>query len=268
MPKCKNDPKRTYKGTEPSPKGLGHCAHTEKVGKKMKGKDGNQWIITQTKKGVKRWSKINGMKKEIKTIPVLDKYFNMFFEIKKNNPNLFNMKKTILDTSLNMKSISVEDEETIKNILSKNVKLKKEYDEKLIRKFYTLKKKKTKISVDKSITLYDKFSPDEKVKCKLDKGDYNIYVSNFIKFKNTFTTSMIVIEKDEKINMKDIKITKLKHSINISDSQEIVFEENNNQLYKFELEGMQFFGYNLPIYYGKVNGKIKMILIPVSQIYN
>ena len=31
MPKCKNDPKRTYKGTEPSPKGLGHCAHTEKV---------------------------------------------------------------------------------------------------------------------------------------------------------------------------------------------------------------------------------------------
>ena len=76
---------------------------------------------------------------------------------------------------------------------------------------------------------------------------------------------MIVIEKDEKINMKDIKITKLKHSINISDSQEIVFEENNNQLYKFELEGMQFFGYNLPIYYGKENGKIKMILIPVTN---
>ena len=68
MPKCKNDPKRTYKGTEPSPKGLGYCAHSEKVGKKMKGKDGNQWIITETKKGVKRWSKIDGMKKEIKTI--------------------------------------------------------------------------------------------------------------------------------------------------------------------------------------------------------
>lgn len=255
MPKCKNDPKRTYKGTEPSPKGLGHCAHTEKVGKKMKGKDGNQWIITQTKKGVKRWSKINGTKKEIKTIKKSKKISNI------NN-------KTILDKMLSKKSISIEDEEMIKNILSKNQRLKKEYDEKLIRKLYTLKKKKKKISVDKSITLYDKFSSDEKVKCKLDNGDYNIYVSNFIKFKNTFTTSMIVIETNDKINMKDIKIIKTKYSINISDSQEIVFEENNNQLYKFELEGMQFFGYNLPIYYGKVNGKIKMILIPVSQIYN
>ena len=68
MPKCKNDPKRIFKGTEPSPKGLGHCAHTEKVGKKMKGKDGNHWIITQTNKGVKRWSKIKGTKKEIKSI--------------------------------------------------------------------------------------------------------------------------------------------------------------------------------------------------------
>jgi hypothetical protein len=49
MPKCKNDPKRTYKGTEPSPKGLGYCAHSEKVSKKRKGKDGNQWIVKQVK---------------------------------------------------------------------------------------------------------------------------------------------------------------------------------------------------------------------------
>ena len=32
MPKCKNDPKKSYKGDEPSPKGLGYCAHAEKVG--------------------------------------------------------------------------------------------------------------------------------------------------------------------------------------------------------------------------------------------
>ena len=49
MPKCKNDPKRTYKGTEPSRKGLGYCAHSEKVSKKRKGKDGNQWIVKQVK---------------------------------------------------------------------------------------------------------------------------------------------------------------------------------------------------------------------------
>lgn len=30
MPYCKNDPKKNYKGDEPSPKGLGYCAHSEK----------------------------------------------------------------------------------------------------------------------------------------------------------------------------------------------------------------------------------------------
>ena len=37
MPKCKNADTGTYKGTEPSPKGLGYCARGEKVGKKEKG---------------------------------------------------------------------------------------------------------------------------------------------------------------------------------------------------------------------------------------
>ena len=32
MPICKNDPKKSYKGIEPSPKGLGFCAHAEKLG--------------------------------------------------------------------------------------------------------------------------------------------------------------------------------------------------------------------------------------------
>jgi len=30
MPKCKNDLNSSYMGTEPSPKGLGYCAHAEK----------------------------------------------------------------------------------------------------------------------------------------------------------------------------------------------------------------------------------------------
>ena len=38
MPKCKNDPQRSYKGTQPSPKGFGYCAHSMKVGDKKKGK--------------------------------------------------------------------------------------------------------------------------------------------------------------------------------------------------------------------------------------
>lgn len=52
MPHCLNNPKRTYKGNEPSPKGLGYCASGEKEGKKMKGKDGNMW-----KKQNGRWIK-------------------------------------------------------------------------------------------------------------------------------------------------------------------------------------------------------------------
>lgn len=57
MPKCKNFDTGTYKGTEPSPKGLGYCAKGEKINKKMKGKDGNMWIINETKTGVRRWVK-------------------------------------------------------------------------------------------------------------------------------------------------------------------------------------------------------------------
>ncbi len=49
MPHCKNNPKKTYDGTEPSPKGLGYCASGEKEGTKMKGKDGNIWIKSNNK---------------------------------------------------------------------------------------------------------------------------------------------------------------------------------------------------------------------------
>ncbi len=46
MPTCKNNSKKSYKGNEPSPKGLGFCASSEKEGTKMKGLDGNIWIKT------------------------------------------------------------------------------------------------------------------------------------------------------------------------------------------------------------------------------
>ena len=62
MPNCKNDPTRKYKGTEPSPKGLGYCAHSIKVGAVKKGKDGNKWKVKEIKNGSKRWMKINNKK--------------------------------------------------------------------------------------------------------------------------------------------------------------------------------------------------------------
>ncbi len=54
--KCLNDPTKSYKGDEPSPKGLGYSASAEDVGNEMLGKDGNLWIVSQTKT-CKRWVK-------------------------------------------------------------------------------------------------------------------------------------------------------------------------------------------------------------------
>ena len=51
---------------------------------------------------------------------------------------------------------------------------------------------------------------------------------------------MIIIEKDEPFNLEDVKFVKNKQHITLSDSQKIVFEENNVKLYDFELEGGNF----------------------------
>ena len=66
MPQCKNDPLRKYSGDEPSPKGLGWCAHAEKEGKIRKGKDNNNWIVTKVSSGSLRWIKLT---KNVKTTP-------------------------------------------------------------------------------------------------------------------------------------------------------------------------------------------------------
>ena len=59
MPKCKNDDTKRYKGSEPSPKGLGYCAHAEKEGTKKTGQDGNLWFVKKIKNGSLRWIKMN-----------------------------------------------------------------------------------------------------------------------------------------------------------------------------------------------------------------
>lgn len=55
MPECNNDPSRKYKGDEPSPKGLGYCAHAEEEGTIRLGKDTRAWIVKKIKNGNKRW---------------------------------------------------------------------------------------------------------------------------------------------------------------------------------------------------------------------
>jgi hypothetical protein len=52
---CKNDKTRSYKGSEPSPKGFGICAHAEKMNTIQTGTDGNMWKIQKTSNNIKRW---------------------------------------------------------------------------------------------------------------------------------------------------------------------------------------------------------------------
>ena len=54
---CNCDVSKYYKGTEPSPKGLGFCAHCTPLNVTMKGLDGNLWENQEFKKS-KRWVKV------------------------------------------------------------------------------------------------------------------------------------------------------------------------------------------------------------------
>ena len=67
--RCFNDATSTYKGSEPSPKGRGYCAHAEQVGKRMKGRDGRTWIVKQYAKGLKRWIPLRTTSKRAKMSP-------------------------------------------------------------------------------------------------------------------------------------------------------------------------------------------------------
>lgn len=58
--KCHNDPTRYYKGTEPSPKGRGYCAHCEPLDTEMEGRDGRVWKVVKNKNGTKRWGSPRG----------------------------------------------------------------------------------------------------------------------------------------------------------------------------------------------------------------
>lgn len=63
MPKCKNDPKTSYTGKEPSPKGLGYCSKKERIGTKKRGKDKKMWIVKKRADGVKLWTRFSNKNK-------------------------------------------------------------------------------------------------------------------------------------------------------------------------------------------------------------
>ena len=258
MPKCKNDPKRTYKGTEPSPKGLGYCAHSEKVGEIKKGRDNNLWIVKQYKKS-KKWIKYKGKDKTKRKVSI--------------NPDTID--KTI-EKLLNKKLISENYENYITDLFKNNRDLHKEYFYKFIKRIITMKAKGYTININKYLELYDDMkqgktynlnldttdSSNNTVKLKLDKGEYIVSVPKYIKN----ISSMIIIRTSQKINFQDVKFTKYKDILQIDDFQNINFKENG-KLLELELVGRQFFGsYN--IYLGKINNKIKLVVIPLLNFIN
>jgi hypothetical protein len=66
MPVCKNDSTKKYSGTEPSPKGLGFCAHAQDLGSKKTGLDKKQYIVDHDKNGRKYWKILSSEKKVAK----------------------------------------------------------------------------------------------------------------------------------------------------------------------------------------------------------
>lgn len=97
MPICKNDPSKSYKGDEPSPKGLGYCAHAEKTGESRIGNDGNTWKVEETSKGVKRWVKkiSNNISKNLDCSK-----FVIYERFKKNIPGIKIVTQILIGISL------------------------------------------------------------------------------------------------------------------------------------------------------------------------
>lgn len=181
MPECKNDPTRKYKGNEPSPKGLGICAHAEKLNTKKKGKDGNIWIVTETKKGVKRWIKYILEKKDR---PSPSRSATLYKEGKKEKGNDGNTYVVVLD----------------KNDTKKWKLYKKENNKK--------DKKKTSIKTDKiSIRKKSKKSKKSVIKSRSTKVSKNLNSFDF------YDTKVIPPEDLHKYISKNEIIKKIKKKI-------------------------------------------------------
>ena len=107
MLKCKNDPTRFFTGTEPSPKGLGWCAHSMNVGNIKKGKDGNKWVIKQVKNGSKRWMMIKEEDIEYDIDNIYKKYLNVIME---GTDGIKEIKKWIKNKTFEKKSKKLEND--------------------------------------------------------------------------------------------------------------------------------------------------------------
>ena len=200
----------------------------------------------------------NKLKKYSKKLNFKNIKYNKKLINNKNKINIVDSNENKLNNLLKKNKINDDDEEYITKLFSKDKKIMKQYLNKFIEKIYLLKSKKNIIKIDKEICIYDEFLKDKKIKFKLNKGDYDIFVNNYIKN----ISSMIIIKIKQKFNFKNIKFSKTNKILEIDDSQNIIINEIN-----LELKGKQFFGsYN--IFIGKIDKEIKIIVIPLIDFLN
>lgn len=120
-----------YTGKEPSPKGLGLCAHDVKENTIHKGRDGKQWIVKTDKNGRHSWrrftdteNKSNNKKKVLPVVyPALKKAKTMT-EAKKIVATLLEMEKQDDETVLKYLGES-KDNRTILFFPQKNIKVRR-----------------------------------------------------------------------------------------------------------------------------------------------
>jgi len=126
MPSCKNDPTRKYKGSEPSPKGLGFCAHGMKIGAVKKGKDGNKWEVREVKNGSKRWMKTDNKEKIQKDL--FKKLYKWWLKLSIGGLLIIYKNGKYKNIKSNKKTLSAQ----TKNIINKHIELGNNKDVKAI----------------------------------------------------------------------------------------------------------------------------------------
>ena len=217
MPICKNDSSKTYKGDEPSPKGLGYCAHAEKLKTEMEGKDGKRWIVSKNKNNTKKWIpyKPKLITRNYDKLTIAQLRDNIDILLKKNKlPIQSNEAKAYFYTA---KALRERDEKTF------NAAMDKVYETMLARKPHA----QHSITIKDKIFIGDPFDTyDRGLKYKAKSGKWNVSIYSF--FDNprpNFVVAEIGEDEPDRIEVSNISVD--------SSTAIIIAEENFPRFEKF-----------------------------------
>jgi hypothetical protein len=243
MPKCKNDIKSSYVGDEPSPKGLGYCAHSEKNGKIMIGNDGNRWIIKKMENGIKKWIKYKIVlkRKNIKKLDDIDLLDNFKLLLQEKKMNGRELLRIYSDTTEEINSRKLVD-------LSKMIDNKIQSTKKLGK--YEINVTGKIIIIDPSYT-YDLKS---NLILKVKLGKWKVYYNSWITL--TRPNNLILVH-DKYIDNNKIVYTYSKNLINVDIAQLSVMNYSDYPKYKYGEDQFNWYEENIASHseekYKKIN---------------